>query len=167
MDPQCDYEPKLWQEIEADINDCIPELIKIVLSKCGFESRLSLCNIGVDDINALEKFATFNMKDQLKQLLKNLPEYNHTKITRDEPFKFLPGHRRIIVEIGKILSSIREATASQQAKTAKLFVPVPEATVTNLKELLCNNILKWAGNTPNHDRVTHFSLRLRLKLYSH
>lgn len=160
-----EYDKRFWDEIGAEIKDSIPESIKIVLSMCGFDSRLSLCNISDDDVSTLEQFASENMKDQLKPLLKSLPGYNRTKATsRDEPFKFLPGHRRIIIEIGKILANSREIerviVTSQRRQTKKQRVPVTGDTATDLKEQLCLKISKWARNKRKniHDEVIIVSL---------
>lgn len=97
--------PDFWQEIAADTKCEIPEVIKFVLPKCGYNSRLSLCNVSIEDIVAIEKYATESFKHELKHLLKSLPEYNVMKITKEESFKFLPGHRRIIVQIGSNIAA--------------------------------------------------------------
>lgn len=144
MPPQCDYDRNFWVEIETEVNESIPELIKIVLSKCGFESRLSICNVNVDDIKTLEDFVNEKIKDKLRPLLKNLSRYDITKISREEPFRFLPGHQRTIIEMGKVLAASRDALTSQQKK---IFIArVPMADTANLKNQLCGNIAKWAKN---------------------
>lgn len=143
MQPECDYDRNFWEEMETEINDSIPEIIKIVLSKCGFDSRLSICNINVDDIKILEDFAHKKMKEKLKPLLKNLSGYDITKISREEPFRFVPGHQRTIFEMGKVLASSREALTFEKVKHITTRVPMSDTARTNLEIPRCNNIANW------------------------
>lgn len=133
-----------WEEIETEIKEDIPKVIKEVLSKCGYESRISICNITNEDINEIERFAGASFKQELKRSLKNAPEYSELKITNEAPFKFLPGHRRIILQIGLILA---DKNANCEKPSEETDLP-PESLLGDeerkLKEELCANILKWA-----------------------
>lgn len=153
---ESDSNQEFWKEIEADVEDRIPEVIKIVLQKCGYSSRLSLCGVTSDDITAIEKFATENFKHELKRFLKSQPEYSDMKLNNDESFKFLPGHRRIIVQIGSIVAASRadDTCVSKGGKNATETVADEESI--QLKEELCANILKWARNKANDVEVIFF-----------
>lgn len=49
----------------------IPEMVKLVLSKSGYEIRFCLENLTATDIDDIEKHAKNNLKDKLKRWLKS------------------------------------------------------------------------------------------------
>lgn len=143
-----------WKEIEDLINEPIPDLIKFLLAKCGYNSRTCIRNIKLDDVIVVEQFVTDNFKEILKHT-KNQPEYSALKIHRGQPFEFLPGHRKFIVNIGAILAADREATSCDLEKVEEVRPPWEEDSA-RLKKELCDNILKWAERNFFDESVSEY-----------
>lgn len=136
-------ESDFWKEIEDLINEPVPELIKFLLTKCGYNSRTCLRNIKLDDVIVVEQFVTYNIKEILVHM-KNQPECSDLKIHRGQPFEFLPGHRKFIVNIGEILAADRKVTSCDFEKGEEVRPPSEEDSA-RLKKELCDSILNWAG----------------------
>lgn len=139
---QCNLE--FWKEIEIEINETIPELLKVLFTKCGYDSRMSLRNIKLDDIITVERFVAENLKDLLKQLLDTQAEYSNLKLFRGQSFEFLPGHRKRILAIGEILADGREIALSHRKENETFLRPLQGELSSRLKDELFNNIMKWA-----------------------
>lgn len=149
METECDSE--FWNQIENEIKESIPTLVKILLTKCGYNSRTCLRKITLEDIITVERFVTDNCKEMLKHV-KIQPEYVDFKINRAQSFEFLPGHRKFIVNMGEILT-IHKDTKRTRHETEEWQQPLSEDLSARLKNLLCNNIVKWATNKKLHESV--------------
>lgn len=144
-----------WEEIESEINETIPHMLKVLFTKCGYDSRMSLRCIKLEDIISVEKYVTENFKELLKQLVDEQPEYSDLKLIRGKPFEFLPGHRKRILAIGEILTAglgaVRENETSLQ--------PLHNAQSAQLKGELYNNIMKWTTGKKLDKRVSKYILQ--------
>lgn len=67
----------------------VPEIIKSILNASGYDNILSLTDINEEEINVIEQFAYQNLKHLIE------PQFD------SNPFKFLPGHRKLILALGK------------------------------------------------------------------
>lgn len=128
-----------WKKIENEINEPIPNLIKFVLSKSGYNSRICLRNIKHEDVIIVEQFVTENLKDIAKQV-KNQAEYNDLRINQGQSFEFLPGHRKLIINIGENLA----AATSHQVGSGEILHKLPADET--LKKELHGIISKWLIN---------------------
>lgn len=151
---ECNFE--FWKEVEKEINEQIPELVKILLTKCGYDSRISLANIKLEDVCSIERYVTENQKELLKQMLTKQSAYSDLKINRGQ-FEFLPGHRKRIIAIGEMLASGREAVITNLKERVKLIEPLPNELSTELKNELCNSIVKWAKGKRLNNNVINDS----------
>lgn len=170
MEENSELKQEFWKKIEEKISESVPELVKLLLTKCGYDSHLSLRNIQLEDVSTIERYMTENHKELLKHMIKQQPEYSDLKINRGQPFEFLPGHRKRIITIGEILTSDHESTTSHFKGTVKLLEsrlePLPDELSTRMKSELCSNILKWAtGKKLNVCVIRQFSKSYFSHLY--
>lgn len=141
-----DCDLKFWEDIEKEINEPIPEVIKISFSKCGYDSRISLHDVKLENVMQVEKYMMENHHGLLKQILKSQPKYNTLKFNRDQPFAFLPGHRNCIITIGKMIANttVKSLAATHRAGYGKLSEPLPNDQSIELKSMLYKSIVSWA-----------------------
>lgn len=152
MDDESDSE--FWKEIENEINEPIPKLIKIFLAKCGYNSRICIRKITLDDVILVEKFVTDNCKEMLKHV-KNAPEYADLKIHRTQSFEFLPGHRKFIVNIGEMLAYNLDSK-NNHPETDEWRQPLTDKRSTQLKNEFFSSIMKWARNKKLNQSVNKY-----------
>lgn len=88
-----DYISSFWNELEFKLQESLPEVVKFILAKTGFESKLSLMNINSADISNIESCID---KNKLKWVQKLSGVYERTKKNN---FKLSPGHLKIIFGI--------------------------------------------------------------------
>lgn len=141
-----DFNCQFWEEIEKEIEGKIPNMIKIVLSKSGYEHRFSLQNLTISDINDIEEHAKNQLKDKLKRWLKSDSNYEHLNSSE---FTFLPGHRKLICIISQKLSVANEVkSASTNSESAPpLAAPTStesakitsEANVSQMSQYIAEN----------------------------
>lgn len=160
-----DYKQEFWYEIERDIGGQIPEIVKKVLSKCGYEIRFCLENLATTDIDEIENHAKTHLKDKLKRWLKNDSEYQHSNISE---FAFLPGHRKIIALFPKKLSAANASESVPKdnepiASTSSRSIPtnergenvlIPTVHEAELKMDLCKRIRRWMIGKDFHESVS-------------
>lgn len=144
MDGNIEYDLNFWNEIEKEVNASIPEVIKIFFSKCGFDCRMSLLNIKIEDVQKVEQFISENYKELLKNCLKKQPIYNEMKYNRGQAFEFLPGHRNCIITVSEILASVHKTASIICQKSGKSMDLLPSELANEMKSSLCNSIVKWA-----------------------
>lgn len=147
-----EYKQEFWSEIEDDIGDEIPVIIKTMLSKCGYEHRFCLETLTTADVDDIEKHIRNLSKEKLKRWLKLDSDYEHTVPSE---FIFLPGHRKLITLIPKKLSKVNgeTTTANKELAADRLKsdsrnptadkITISEDKLTAIEEELCQSILQW------------------------
>lgn len=170
-----DYNREFWREIEKEIGGEIPIMIKILLSKCGYEHRFSLQDLTIEDINGIEEHAKNQLKDKLKRWIKNDSNYEHLNPSE---FAFLPGHRKIIFVISKNSMAKEMKCASTNSKSmapSTAREPVTTDNVENdptmfssieisigqqmrLETDLLNHIRRWMAGKKFHESVSEYML---------
>lgn len=98
---QCNYNEKFWSEIEAEVKETIPDIIKIVTAHCGYDRRMCFQNLTKDDILDMENHINQNCADLAKRWTKKGLEYSQG---RDAGFHFLPGHAKLILALSHHVS---------------------------------------------------------------
>lgn len=86
------------------IGENIPEEIINILTKNGYNYSLSMININDEDINEIERRITRDPTDVSTLYY----------LDRSKPFCFLPGHRKLIVQIGKRINEFEEFQRTQR-----------------------------------------------------
>lgn len=165
---EIDYNKDFWCEIEEEIGGNIPDIVKVVLSKCGYEIRVCLGNLTNVDIGDIENHARAHLYDKLKRWLKNDKDYE--KMSPSE-FMFLPGHRKIISLIQTKLSaaptseiiSVSTANSTEpetepdplmKSRLDVLNLTMSIAQEAALESELCKHIRGWMVNKNFHASVS-------------
>lgn len=90
------YNYKFWSDLENEMDLNLPEAIKSILAITGYEIELCLRNITREDILNIENCID---KNKIKFMENHSDVYG--KPSKKSTFKILPGHTKIIFEIGK------------------------------------------------------------------
>lgn len=110
-----------------------PNFIKKFLFDSGFDSAAALKTIEKSTIDNLEEF----VKNRL-DLLKNSDYVNETEDLKKNPFKFLPGHRALILCLPKDIDHYLSEKEKEKEK-AKII-----RTIEVLKSLLVKKLSDFA-----------------------
>lgn len=115
-----------WDDFQKYIGQTIPNIIvKTLLKITGYDSAILINKISYKDVDIIEKFANDHLKDELKDFD---PECN--------VFSFVPGHRRTIVEIGKLVDGYI-SKHSKQANDSEQNLNLSQASP------LLNEFITW------------------------
>lgn len=154
-----EYNQAFWGQIEEEIGGKIPEMVKSVLSKSGYEIRFCLENLTATDIEDIEKYAKNNLKDKLKRWIESDGEYEHLNPSE---FAFLPGHRKMISLIPKKLFALKEAELALKSTADDISASIPSnnrssisiAQEAKLEAELCGSIRNWMVGKKFHESVS-------------
>lgn len=91
-----DYNEIFWAQLENNMSQKIPEVIKNILARTGFESELSFRRVTSADITIIESCIEANKTHWMK---KYSIIYGHC--SNKSKFKLLPGHSKIIFQISE------------------------------------------------------------------
>lgn len=95
-----EYNNVFWNELESEMDQTIPEIIKSILAKTGFESEFCLINITSDDILNIESCIDKNKTLWIQKSRHDyFAVYGH--YSKKSKFKLLPGHTKIIYGISE------------------------------------------------------------------
>lgn len=91
-----EYNNVFWSKVECEMHQKLPEIVKSILARTGFESELSLKNITTEDILNIESCVD---KNRTQWMRKHHEIYG--KFSKKSSFKLLPGHVKIIFGISE------------------------------------------------------------------
>lgn len=119
--------------IESKLNSVIPQCIKIILQKSGYDSEMSLTALNENNLSEIE----LHIQKNHREIFTNLDCCHSQTYRNQREFKLLPGHKGFILKIPeKLNSNPRPHSLSmicQQLVERSSGLP----TITNLlKELL-------------------------------
>lgn len=92
----CKNYDAFWSNLEKDINQSLPEVVKNILKTTGFDSEICLKNTTSDDILNIEDCIDKNKVQWAQKYSKLYGPYS-----KKSKFKLLPGHSKIIFEISE------------------------------------------------------------------
>lgn len=98
-----------WNELEVELDETLPEVVKNILSRTGYENLFGLRHISNKDISDIEEHINSNDKTWFKKLIELYGGYSPRL-----RFKFLPGHRKIVFQVSDHLQNKARTTASAQ-----------------------------------------------------
>lgn len=92
------YNNEFWTQLEREMNQKLPELIKYILAITGFESELALRTVTSEDISNIESCID---KNKMLWMRKYSDVYGNN--SKKSTFKLLPGHAKVIFGISEHL----------------------------------------------------------------
>lgn len=92
-----------WSEIENVICNPLPSCIKTILSACGYDSLLGVNQLNYNTLDEVEQFVDKNRHITAKLGCCNADTYRNL-----EKFRFLPGHRILILRLPGYINDIFE-----------------------------------------------------------
>lgn len=97
----------IFFEIEKHIGEPIPDFIKKILKACGYDHQIAFENFNREEIKEIEDFINEQFKEKPEFLLGTVYE-------QSECFKFLPGHRAILLSLPEIVKKVKESKSQKK-----------------------------------------------------
>lgn len=88
-----------WSNFQSYLGMRIPVEIIHILEINGYDNTLAMCEITDQEICAIERNSTLVVGEKTVPIFKSSNYYS--KWNFSDPFSFLPGHRKLIRELGK------------------------------------------------------------------
>lgn len=147
-----------WFNLENSMGEKLPPCLKKILSFCAYDSINSLKQLNVEKVIDMEQYVS----DYGHSILSELSCCHSEKYKSQKKFKFLPGHRSILL----CLSHIIENSNIDEKDNYSLSNGTPnESFSTILSELTKtaeNNYKKPKNNASYCDTVRYFSTYIYL-----
>lgn len=86
-----------WSKVEKLTDDSIPICVRKILTRCGYDTIISIKNITVESVVQIENHINVYARD----LIQTLDCCHHEFYKGQDIFKFLPGHRDLILSLPK------------------------------------------------------------------
>lgn len=154
-----------WCYVEKILELEIPDALKIILTKCGYDSFLSLKHIKETDLQQMEMY--INSQCNVDELLN---EIDSDKYFGQKVFEIIPGHKRFLLNLTKLLTDenvdqrfkkVEKKYHTQHMDRAKTnIIPIPMEMdvfecITKLLSLLNNWMAKAFADYEdfNDDRI--------------
>lgn len=96
-----------WDEIEDIIRESLPKCIIKILSACGYDSMLGISGIDESAVTEVEQYVNNN-----RNIIRELECCFANTYKRLEKFRFLPGHRILILHLSNRINSTFERKQS-------------------------------------------------------
>lgn len=134
---------QMWVFLENHMGYEVPTSLKYVLWKSGYDSIISLKQLSEKTIEELEEFIEKNKNE----LLQN-DHYNY--VSANQKFAFVPGHKRILINLPMLIQEIQ----SKNALVNTLTHTQDNANESrNVYSVILNELINTA--TRNHNKSKH------------
>lgn len=141
------FQPKIdfcWNKIERFGGEKFPDCVKILLTKTGYDRMNSLSKIDAERILEIEAHLDTN-----REWVNELKCCNSDSYKQLAVFKFLPGHKILILGIPEQIERMKEAQEKHgDADNAKKIVttksPKTQQTDEEIIQSMVSNLLKFA-----------------------
>lgn len=127
----------------------IPTCVKVILIGCGYDNLLSIQNINEHLLNEIETYATDKLVDDIKRINCCHSSTYHSQFI-NRTFGFVPGHRALILELGKCCSS------------SEIIAKITEKTINDTSAPALSNLLAELVRTAH----ANFGQPIHLNRYS-
>lgn len=141
--PSAEASEIVFKKIEKKIKDKIPKYLKEILVLTGFDTITVLKSIDADAIQQIENYVESN-KSVFENILNEELVY---KSTQDKVFRFMPGHRILLLNFPKYLKE------SDQCKQKQ---PASQSTSTHNKKILVIENVSSGNNLPNQTQEIEY-----------
>lgn len=125
--------------MEKFAKEKFPPCIKSILISSGYDKLNSLRQIDAEKVNEIEMFVNEN-----KDLINNLKCCFKDQYQKPGEFRFLPGHKALILGISKQIDQIEQMKSLVRKKTTK-DPSSKSLSDADLKRKLVSNLLKYTG----------------------
>ena len=99
-----------WVKIENIIGETIPDCIKNILTKTGYDTLSSLKQISVEKI---ENHVNENWNSIIQKFDCCLECCHHDYYQNQKPFRFLPGHHDLLLTLSQNINQYTEVNCRQ------------------------------------------------------
>lgn len=120
-----------WRKLENIIGESLPLCVQKILSVCGYDTFTSIQNITLQDIFEMQQF----INDHFRETTKNFTCCHADFYKNQNKFKFLPGHKALIVALPKLIEN--------QEQRCKLCM---KKTKLNDYSFLMNELIETVNN---------------------
>lgn len=143
----------VFSRLEKFIGSKYPKHIKNLLLHCGFESENALLTINEKSIEEIEQILNQNI-DLLKLVLKDTTYIDRNGLLISAPFKFLLGHKSLILNIPKTIEEFNE----NKKKNKSVKEHSESINIENLRASLLLRFKSYKGKKNQNFSVTqdHF-----------
>lgn len=136
---------RFWLNFESYLQSKLPKYLKDILTSTGFDNELSISSINSDSVSDIEKFVSEN-----KHLLKD----TIYEKSCESSFKFLPGHRRLLLLLPNRFSEYKNLKRTKQTRKGKDGEVLQDELLEKLNKV---SYLKNAGVKLSKTNVIEFS----------
>lgn len=140
-----------WDDFQLFLDEKIPRIVIDILISTGYDSAFSLADINSEQVDEIEQFAN----QKLKSMLNDSELYS-----RSDVFSFLPGHRKLIIALGKQVQNY----ILFRKETTKEFDLSHASTI--MKELI-TSLDKNANVAPSRLRYSEIIQWFSIYIYIH
>lgn len=97
-------ENSFWSKIESFMDEKLPPCVKKILSETGYDNSVSLADMQPIEINYIEE----SLNKEFHFIIENLECCHSTTYKNQQTFRFLPGHRKLILRLSNVLLEMNE-----------------------------------------------------------
>lgn len=155
----------MWADLENYSRNEVPICLKVLLWKCGYDTILSLKYINEESIAEIEEHVQ-KYKEKIlfdeSDMSEYLDDYKKQNI-----FKFLPGHRSILLDLLQSISGMQSQNALHCHNNTNMMTNAESSNdeMTTEYSVILNELINTARRNKNKsknayqydDTVKHFS----------
>lgn len=104
-----------WPKLEKILGESIPKCIQETLTACGYSNLLSLKNISAESIAQINDHVNVYCRDLIQNFSCSHAEFYKKQHT----FQLLPGHRQLIIAMGKAIDQHHKNDESEYETLTK------------------------------------------------
>lgn len=102
---------EIWKQIESSIQEDLPPCIVKILEETGFNNSVCINTIGQVELDSIEKY----VNDSLRHVVDGFDCCHSEAYQNQKVFRFLPGHRALILNLKNYLDKIRLLKSSSNS----------------------------------------------------
>lgn len=106
------FKSEFWQKIEDFIGEKLPPCVVRILDEVGFNTSVSVRAMQPTDIDLIEEC----VNKELHHIVDDLSCCNSKTYQNQETFRFLPGHRKLILNLKNYLQEMQVAVSSTSSQ---------------------------------------------------
>lgn len=142
-----------FDHVEKFVGHEIPKCIKVILLACGYDSLLSLKQITSERIDEMEHY----IEKKKEKIISKLDDGGDVDIVNEyknqNQFKFLPGHRSIILDIA---NDIKDMQVQQESQSKHLANVIEENSDEQIEySVILSQLIETAERNKNKSKYAN------------